>query len=72
MNNIVLRPDAKGRISLGEIARNVSSYRMSVEQNGKIVLEPYVEIPLSENWIFENKELLDKIKQENTENPNQA
>ncbi len=64
MDNIVLRPDAKGRISLGEAARNVSSYRMSVEENGKISLEPYVEIPLSEKWIFENKELLEKLKAE--------
>jgi hypothetical protein len=62
MADIVLRPDAKGRINLGEIANNVSSYRVTVENNGKVTLEPYAEIPLSEKWIFENKELLEKIK----------
>lgn len=64
MTEIILRPDAKGRITLGEIANNVSSYRVNVEEHGKVTLEPYAEIPLSEKWIFEDKELLEKIKQE--------
>ena len=67
MQNTILRPDSKGRINLGEVARNISSYRMIVETNGKILLEPYVEIPLSDKWIFEDKELLHKLKQENQE-----
>lgn len=58
---IILRPDSKGRITLGEIANNVSSYRVIIENNGKVTLEPYAEIPLSEKWIFENKELLEKL-----------
>ena len=61
---IILRPDSKGRISLGEIANNVSSYRVIVEENGKVILEPYTEIPLSEKWIFEDKELLEKVVQQ--------
>ncbi len=61
MKDIILRPDAKGRISLGEIANNVSSYRVAIEDSGKVILEPYAEIPLSEKWIFEDKDLLEKI-----------
>jgi hypothetical protein len=61
---IILRPDSKGRISLGEIANNVSSYRVIVEENGRVTLEPYTEIPLSEKWIFEDKELLEKVVQQ--------
>jgi hypothetical protein len=61
MKDVILRPDAKGRISLGEIANNVSSYRVTIEDSGKVTLEPYAEIPLSEKWIFEDKELLEKI-----------
>jgi hypothetical protein len=61
---IILRPDSKGRIALGEIANNVSSYRVTVENNGKVTLEPYAEIPLAEKWIFENKELLEKVVQQ--------
>lgn len=61
MSDVILRPDSKGRISLGAISNNVSSYRVSVEDNGRVVLEPYTEIPLSEKWIFEDKELLEKV-----------
>lgn len=62
MTNIILRPDAKGRVSLGEVARNVSSYRMTVRDNGQLLLDPYVEIPLSDKWVFEDQDLLDKLK----------
>ena len=64
MTDKILRPDAKGRVTLGEIASNVSSYRITIENNGKVILEPYAEIPLSEKWIFDNKELLEKIKEQ--------
>jgi hypothetical protein len=61
MSEIILRPDAKGRIGLGTIAKNVSSYKMTIAENGKIILEPYAEIPLSEKWIFEDRDLLEKV-----------
>jgi hypothetical protein len=61
MSEMILRPDAKGRISLGAIAKNVSSYRVVLEENGKVILEPYAEIPLSEKWIFEDRDLLEKV-----------
>lgn len=64
MSEIILRPDSKGRITLGDITNNVSSYRITVENNGKVTLEPYTEIPLSEKWLFENKELLEKVVQQ--------
>lgn len=64
MNNIVLRPDAKGRLNLGEIAKNVSSYQVTIEESGRVILEPYTEIPLSDKWIFEDKALLEQIKQQ--------
>ena len=64
MTTLILRPDSKGRIALGDIASQVSSYRVTVEENGKVTLEPYTEIPYSEKWIFENKELIERLKQE--------
>jgi hypothetical protein len=54
-----MTPDAKERITLDEITNNVSSYRVTVEDNGKITLEPYAEIPLAKKWIFKNKKLLE-------------
>ena len=49
-----LRPDAKGRITLGKLAEGVSSYRARRQKDGKIVLEPFVEIPAEERWLYEN------------------
>ena len=67
MTDVFLRPDSKGRISLGKIANNVSSYKMTVKENGQLLLEPYVEILLSDKWVFEDKDLIDKLKAENTD-----
>ena len=62
MEEIILRPDAKGRLNLGDLAHNVSSYRIKKGENGTLVLTPYSEIPFSEKWIFEDKEMLEKVK----------
>ena len=40
-----VRPDAKGRITLGRIAEGVSSYIITQDKNNRIILEPQVEIP---------------------------
>lgn len=58
----VLRPDVKGRIALGILAKGISSFVVE-QQNDKIVLTPYAEIPAKEKWLFENKEALCKVKQ---------
>ena len=57
-----LRPDAKGRITLGKLADGVSSYRARRQPDGKIVLEPFVEIPAEERWLWENKEALESVR----------
>ena len=57
-----LRPDAKGRITLGKLADGVSSYRARRQPDGKIVLEPFVEIPADERWLWENKEALESVR----------
>ena len=57
-----LRPDAKGRITLGKLAEGVSSYRARRQKDGKIVLEPFMEIPAEERWLWENKEALASVK----------
>lgn len=57
-----VRPDSKGRITLGKLAEGVSSYRVKVEGHGKIVLEPYAEIPARERWLFDNPEALGRVR----------
>ena len=53
-----LRPDSKGRITLGKLAEGVSSFRAQQMEDGSIVLHPYAEIPAREHWIFKNPEAL--------------
>ncbi len=58
-----LKPDSKGRITLGKLAEGVSSYRARRQKDGKIILEPFVEIPAEERWIYENPDVLAALKQ---------
>ncbi|MCE3230637.1 MAG: hypothetical protein K0R76_735 [Alphaproteobacteria bacterium] len=58
-----LKPDAKGRVCLGPLAAGVSSYHLTYDKvSGKIVLEPYTEIPLQEAWLFQNGEALRSVR----------
>ena len=51
-----LRPDAKGRITLGALACGISSFHATVDASGRIILDPFAEIPAREKWLFQNKE----------------
>lgn len=65
MNKIIippLRPDSKGRITLGKLAEGISSYRAEVDEHGKITLEPFKEIPAREHWLFSNPEALASVR----------
>jgi hypothetical protein len=64
MTEIILRPDSKGKLNIGELALGVSSYRVVIGDHGVLTLYPYAEIPFSDKWIFEDKELLEKLKEE--------
>lgn len=59
---IMLRPDAKGRITLGALAQGVSSYRAIQDESGKITLEPFAEIPAHEVWLYKNPKVLEKVR----------
>lgn len=57
-----LKPDAKGRITLGTLADGVSSFAVSIDKDNRIILEPFAEIPLREKWLFNNSDALNKVK----------
>lgn len=57
-----VRPDAKGRITLGHLADGVSSFIITQDKYNRIILEPRVEIPAKEKWLFDNKDALNKVK----------
>ena len=59
----ILRPDTKGRICLGNLAKGISGYKAIMnEATREIILKPYAEIQLREKWLFENEEALSSIK----------
>lgn len=60
---VTIRPDAKGRITLGALARGISSFQATVDSSGRIILEPFAEIPAREKWLFENKGALAAVRE---------
>ena len=58
-----VRPDSKGRITLGAYAKGVSSYRIRQEKDGRLILEPYAEVPAREAWLYKNRKALESVKQ---------
>ena len=62
MHAAILKPDSKGRITLGKLAKGVSSFRAFVK-NDHIILEPYTEIPLREKWLYENPAILNRVQE---------
>jgi hypothetical protein len=60
--NLTVRPDSKGRITLGNLAKGVSSFRIHLEADGRIVLEPFAEIPARELWLYKNPEALAMVE----------
>jgi hypothetical protein len=58
----MLRPDAKGRITLGALAVDVSGFLVTVSKDHKIILEPFSEIPAREKWLFVNKSALSRVQ----------
>jgi hypothetical protein len=68
----ILRPDAKGRVCLGAIAKGISGYQAIINQATKeVLLKPYTELPYSEKWVYENIEVLESIKKGLTQSSKQ-
>jgi len=63
METIKLTVDSKKRISLTKLlpGGKISSVR-AYKENEKIILEPMVEIPSREIWLYENEAALKKVK----------
>ena len=63
MEAIELTVDSKKRISLTKLLPEgkISSVR-AYKENDKIVLEPMIEIPAHEVWLYQNKDGLEKVK----------
>jgi hypothetical protein len=65
MKKVNVRVDAKNRICLTKITKNLPISINAYMSDNKIILEPLTEVPEAEAWIFkpENKEILKAIKE---------
>ena len=63
MEKIKLPVDSRKRISLTKLlpAGKISSVK-AFKEDDKIILEPMVEIPAREAWLYENPTALEKVK----------
>lgn len=59
---MTVRPDGKGRITLGALARGVSSFHVHRDEQGRLILDPFAEIPARERWLFENHAARKSVK----------
>ena len=58
----LVRPDSKGRITLGRLAKGVSGYKITETKDHKLILDPQVEIPAREKWLFKNRNALKNVE----------
>ena len=55
---ITVRPDAKGRITLGKLAEGLSGFKVTKNSDGSFHLLPLKEIPEREMWLYRNPEAM--------------
>ena len=61
--NETLRPDGRGRITLGNlIDEGVTGYKVVKQENGVILLSPMAEIPLEELWLHKNEKAMAMVR----------
>lgn len=58
-----LRPDSKGRITLGSLAAGASSFKAYRDAQGRIILEPQVEVPAAEAWLWQNPAAMKSVQE---------
>jgi hypothetical protein len=54
--------DKRNRITLGKYLDGCKRVRVYGNRKGEFLLQPVVEIPASELWLYENEEALDSVK----------
>lgn len=61
---VYVKVDSRNRITLTRVSKNLSTMYKMYKKGNTIVLEPVVEVPANEAWLFapENKKILARIK----------
>ncbi len=54
--------DNRNRLTIGELAQGFNRVRLYKNKTGEILLKPVVEIPVSDLWLFQNKEAFENVQ----------
>jgi hypothetical protein len=54
--------DERKRITLGELIKDFKRVKLFRNNRGELFLQPVVEVPVSELWLFQNKEAIDAVQ----------
>ena len=54
--------DDRNRLTLGEIFKGHKRIRLYKNDRGEVLLQPIVEIPASELWLFKNSKALESVQ----------
>jgi len=62
---LYVKVDSRNRVTIPkDLAKDISNLYKIYEKGGRIILEPIVEVPLEEMWMFDpkNKAIVDELK----------
>lgn len=54
--------DGRHRVTLGALLKDTDRVRVYQNARGELLLQPVLEIPASEVWLFHNKEALQSVQ----------
>jgi hypothetical protein len=55
--------DERNRLTVGEILKGSKRIRLYRNDSGEVLLQPIVEIPASELWLFQNQEAITDVRE---------
>ena len=55
--------DERNRLTVGEILKGCKRIRLYRNDSGEVLLQPIVEIPASELWLFQNQEAINGVRE---------
>jgi hypothetical protein len=55
--------DERNRLTVGEILKGCTRVRLYRNDSGEVLLQPIVEIPASELWLFSNPEAINDVRE---------
>lgn len=54
--------DDRNRLTIGDLFKGYKRVRLYKNERGELLIQPTVEIPASELWLFQNKEALKAVR----------